>query len=68
MGGIAGWLRTWPDNDNLAERMTQILHYCGSDAHGIRSWPRATLVHTRLSIIDRSPTGAQRMPNEDGTI
>ena len=30
--------------------------------------PRATLVHTRLSIIDLSPTGAQPMANEDGTI
>jgi asparagine synthase (glutamine-hydrolysing) len=40
----------------------------GPDAQGIRSWPVATLLHTRLSIIDLSPSGAQPMANEDGTV
>jgi asparagine synthase (glutamine-hydrolysing) len=68
MCGIAGWLGPLPDNEGLAQRVVQALHHRGPDAHGIRSWPEATLVHTRLSIIDLSPAGAQPMPNEDGTI
>jgi asparagine synthase (glutamine-hydrolysing) len=31
-------------------------------------WQQATLVHTRLSIIDLSPAGAQPMANEDETV
>ena len=68
MCGIAGWLGHWADCDGAAERMRRALHHRGPDAHGIQSWPEATLVHTRLSIIDLSPTGAQPMGNEDGTI
>jgi asparagine synthase (glutamine-hydrolysing) len=68
MCGIAGWLGTRPDNERLAPHMVQALHHRGPDAHGTRSWPEATLVHTRLSIIDLSPAGAQPMANEDGTI
>jgi asparagine synthase (glutamine-hydrolysing) len=66
--GIAGWLGTRPDDDGLAQRVVQALHHRGPDAHGIQAWPEATLVHTRLSIIDLSPAGAQPMANEDGTI
>src|SRR5512134_1751936 len=68
MCGIAGWLGTRPDDAGLAQRMVQTLHHRGPDAEGVRSWPDATLVHTRLSIIDLSPTGAQPMANEDGTV
>jgi asparagine synthase (glutamine-hydrolysing) len=68
MCGIAGWLGTRTDDDDLAQRVAQALHHRGPDAHGIRVWPEATLVHTRLSIIDLSPAGAQPMANEDGTI
>lgn len=68
MCGIGGWLGTLPDDENYAGRMVEALHHRGPDAHGIKSWPEATLVHTRLSIIDLSPTGAQPMANEDGTI
>ncbi len=68
MCGIAGWLGTLPDGENYAAQIVQVLHHRGPDAHGIKSWPGATLVHTRLSIIDLSPTGAQPMANEDGTI
>ena len=52
----------------VAKHVVQALHHRGPDAQGIRSWPEATLVHTRLSIIDLSPTGAQPMANEDGTV
>jgi asparagine synthase (glutamine-hydrolysing) len=68
MCGIAGWLGNLPDSENYAGRMVQALRHRGPDAYGIRSWLEATLVHTRLSIIDLSPAGAQPMANEDGTI
>ncbi len=68
MCGIAGWLGTLPDSEKYASLMAQALHHRGPDAHGIRSWPEATLIHTRLSIIDLSPTGAQPMANADGTV
>ena len=68
MCGIAGWLGNLPDGESHAVRMVQALHHRGPDAHGVRSWPQATLVHTRLSIIDLTPAGAQPMPNEDGTV
>jgi len=68
MCGIAGWLGSLTSGKNYAERMVRALHHRGPDAHGINSWPEATLVHTRLSIIDLTPTGAQPMSNEDGTI
>ena len=68
MCGIGGWLGSVPEQAALATRMMHLLHQRGPDAQGERSWPEATLVHTRLSIIDLSPTGAQPMANEDGTI
>ena len=68
MCGIAGWLGNLPDAENHAAHMAQVLHHRGPDAHGIRSWPDTTLVHTRLSIIDLTPAGAQPMTNEDGTV
>ena len=68
MCGIAGWLGNLPDGENHAGRMVQALRHRGPDAQGIKSWPEATLVHTRLSIIDLSPAGAQPMANEDGTV
>ena len=68
MCGVAGWLGHSADAGHSAERMRVALNHRGPDAHGIRSWPEATLVHTRLSIIDLSPAGAQPMPNEDATV
>jgi asparagine synthase (glutamine-hydrolysing) len=68
MCGIAGWLGTLPDSEKYASRIAHALRHRGPDAHGTRSWPEATLVHTRLSIIDLSPTGAQPMTNADGTV
>ena len=44
------------------------MRHRGPDGDGIQAWADATLVHTRLSIIDLSPTGAQPMANEDGTV
>src|SRR5439155_7169150 len=68
MCGIAGSLGTLPDSKDYSMRMAQTLRHRGPDAYGIRSWPEATLVHTRLRIIDLSPTGDQPMSNEDGTV
>jgi asparagine synthase (glutamine-hydrolysing) len=68
MCGIGGWLGTLPNGEIYAAQMQLALHHRGPDAHGIRSFAEATLVHTRLSIIDLSPAGAQPMSNEDGTV
>jgi asparagine synthase (glutamine-hydrolysing) len=68
MCGIAEWLGPRADEDGTAERMLRAMHHRGPDGHRIQSWPEATLLHTRLSIIDLSPTGEQPMPNEDGTV
>ena len=68
MCGIGGWLSRHSENLPAAERMVQALYHRGPDAHGIQPWAEATLVHTRLSILDLSPSGAQPMSNEDGTV
>jgi asparagine synthase (glutamine-hydrolysing) len=68
MCGIAGWLGHLTDSESYAARLAKVLHHRGPDAHGIQIWPEATLIHTRLSVIDLSPGGAQPMANEDGTI
>jgi asparagine synthase (glutamine-hydrolysing) len=68
MCGIGGWLGTVSDGDKYTKRMVRSMHHRGPDGHGIQSWLEATLLHTRLSIIDLSPAGAQPMANEDGTV
>jgi asparagine synthase (glutamine-hydrolysing) len=68
MCGIGGWLGYLSQGENYASNMVRALRHRGPDAHGIKSWPGGTLVHTRLSIIDLSPAGQQPMANEDGTI
>jgi asparagine synthase (glutamine-hydrolysing) len=68
MCGIGGWFGYLSQGENYASNMVQALRHRGPDAHGIMSWPEATLIHTRLSIIDVSPAGHQPMANEDGTV
>lgn len=68
MCGIGGWIGSQDDGDTVADRMRQALHHRGPDGYGVRSFPSATLIHTRLSIIDLSESGAQPMANEAGTI
>src|SRR5688572_11394090 len=68
MCGIAGWLGTVADSELVTCRMLKALRHRGPDGHGIQRWPQATLMHTRLSIIDLSSAGAQPMANEDETI
>lgn len=66
--GIAGWLGHCADAEVVSVRLVRALHHRGPDSHGVRFWSEAALIHTRLSIIDLSPAGAQPMANEDGTI
>lgn len=68
MCGIAGWIGNLADSPLLAEDLLRLLKHRGPDGHGVRSWPEATLVHTRLRILDLSDSGAQPMPNEDGSV
>ena len=68
MCGIAGWVGTVPEAEHCATRMIGHLRHRGPDARGIQLWDDAALVHTRLSIIDVSATGAQPLSNEDGTV
>ena len=68
MCGIAGWFGRAPGDVEAASKLASALKHRGPDSHGIRSWAEATLVHTRLSIIDLSPAGHQPMANEDGTV
>ena len=68
MCGIAGWIGVVVDPGGLAQRLAQALRHRGPDAHGDKLFGQAGLVHTRLSILDLSPAGAQPMCNEDGTV
>ena len=68
MCGVAGWLGTVPDSQKYASHLAEAMRHRGPDANGVKSWPEATLVHTRLSIIDLTPAGAQPMANEDETV
>jgi asparagine synthase (glutamine-hydrolysing) len=65
MCGIAG--STLAEFSTLS-RMRDALRHRGPDGDGIWTDPAGGmgLVHTRLAIIDLSPTGAQPMVSEDG--
>jgi asparagine synthase (glutamine-hydrolysing) len=66
--GIAGWLGALQNGEEPVPTVLRALHHKGPDAHHTRKWADATSIHTRLGIIDLSPTGAQPMSNEDGTV
>src|SRR5688572_23682923 len=68
MCGVAGWIGRGAHGPEVAEALFRALRHRGPDARDHRSWPEALLVHTRLSILDLSPAGAQPMSNEDGSI
>jgi asparagine synthase (glutamine-hydrolysing) len=57
-------------SDAQVEGAVQTLRHRGPDGSGYRWDPerRAVLGHTRLSIIDLSPAGAQPMVNEDASL
>jgi asparagine synthase (glutamine-hydrolysing) len=44
------------------------LKHRGPDGAGVRRWPSATLIHTRLSIIDLSAAGAQPIANQGRNV
>ncbi len=48
--------------------MVRALRHRGPDGEGVRSWPGATLVHTRLSILDLSANGVQPIANRRETV
>jgi len=68
MCGIGGWIGHQDTGHEVARHMRQALHHRGPNSSGIRSFPEATLVHTRLSIIDLSESGSQPIANENGTV
>ncbi len=68
MCGIGGWIGHMDGGATIAASMRQALHHRGPDSYGVRALASAFLVHTRLSIIDRSESGAQPLPNEEGTV
>jgi asparagine synthase (glutamine-hydrolysing) len=68
MCGIAGWIGHVDDGASVADSMKLALRHRGPDEARVRPFPRATLVHTRLSIIDLSEDGAQPMSNARGTV
>jgi asparagine synthase (glutamine-hydrolysing) len=70
MCGIAGTLRlrgVGRTSIEAAKRMAAALEHRGPDEQGCYRDDHATLVHTRLSIIDLA-TGQQPLSNEDGTL
>jgi asparagine synthase (glutamine-hydrolysing) len=56
------------DDSDVTPALLRALRHRGPDAEGHRRWPEATFVHTRLSILDTSASGAQPMANEDESI
>ncbi|WDE98494.1 asparagine synthase (glutamine-hydrolyzing) [Lentisphaera profundi] len=69
MCGIAGFLSkggvSIEDKDALSDMVTQLDHR-GPDAHGTWNDDHIALGHTRLSIIELSPAGAQPMHSACG--
>lgn len=68
MCGIAGWISAAAMSPDLPGQMAAALRHRGPDDWSTRCWPDATLVHTRLRVIDLTSSGAQPMANEDGTV
>ncbi|MDQ3821575.1 MAG: asparagine synthase (glutamine-hydrolyzing), partial [Acidobacteriota bacterium] len=70
MCGIAGrfHLQALPLDAEWHRRASELLAHRGPDGSGHYSDNFCELVHRRLALIDLSPTGAQPMSNEDGSI
>jgi asparagine synthase (glutamine-hydrolysing) len=68
MCGIAGCLGSIELDAETRDRILTSLHHRGPDEKHWKTWPNATLLHTRLRIIDLSSAGAQPMSNEDGSV
>ena len=70
MCGIAGRFHhsSLPPDSDWHDRARRLLAHRGPDGEGSFRDERCELVHTRLAIIDLSPTGTQPMANEDGAV
>jgi asparagine synthase (glutamine-hydrolysing) len=68
MCGIAGSLGPLLPAPQRSERILRSLRHRGPDQSAAKEWSDATLLHTRLRIIDLSPAGDQPMDNEDGSV
>ncbi len=68
MCGIAGWMGQIHDASAIAEQVAGRLRMRGPDQYAARHFEGAALIHTRLSIIDLSPTGAQPMADPEGRV
>jgi asparagine synthase (glutamine-hydrolysing) len=68
MCGLAGRLGHTELDPHTVELLLSSLRHRGPDGSASKAWPEATLLHTRLRIIDLSPTGDQPMANEDGSV
>jgi asparagine synthase (glutamine-hydrolysing) len=66
--GIGGWVGQTAADERRIEAILDALRHRGPDGSAARQFASATLLHTRLRIIDLSPTGDQPMSNEDGSI
>jgi asparagine synthase (glutamine-hydrolysing) len=67
MCGIFGQIGAPLPPDQVAA-VQAVLHHRGPESSGVHAEGLATLVHTRLRILDLSPAGAQPMANEDGSV
>ncbi|EYF03872.1 asparagine synthase (glutamine-hydrolyzing) [Chondromyces apiculatus] len=72
MCGIAGIFhygaQDRPADRLLLERMTRRIAHRGPDGEGIHLDGPVGLGHRRLAIVDLSPTGAQPMASDDGSL
>ena len=68
MCGIGGWIGDNVGVEQIAGRFIGAMRHRGPDDYGVHTCENATLVHTRLSIIDLSPAGHQPIANEDKTV
>jgi asparagine synthase (glutamine-hydrolysing) len=68
MCGLAGRLGYVELDPHTVELLLGSLRHRGPDGSASKTWPEASLLHTRLRIIDLSPTGDQPMANEDGSV
>ena len=68
MCGLAGWVGREAVSDETVESIARAIRHRGPDGSASKRFANAGLIHTRLRIIDLSPTGDQPMPNEDGSV
>ena len=70
MCGLAGRFHpvALPPDPEWRLKVDALLAHRGPDGRGLYADARCELVHRRLALLDLSPTGAQPMPNEDGSI